>query len=72
MEAQGETPSPVRQVRQFEADAAAAEKLQQEFDDEHRAAHLEEVERIDAEFDEATRRADEERSRKALERMQDS
>jgi hypothetical protein len=72
MAAQGETPSPVRQVRQFEADTAAAEKLQQEFDDEARAAQFEEVERIDAEFDEATRRADEERNQKALQRLQDA
>eukprot|EP00672_Neobodo_designis_P020763 CAMPEP_0174852232 /NCGR_PEP_ID=MMETSP1114-20130205/25258_1 /TAXON_ID=312471 /ORGANISM="Neobodo designis, Strain CCAP 1951/1" /LENGTH=72 /DNA_ID=CAMNT_0016086813 /DNA_START=27 /DNA_END=245 /DNA_ORIENTATION=+ len=72
MATEGETPSPVRQVRQFEADEAAAEKLQQEFDDEARAAHLEEVERIDAEFDEATRRVDEERNQKALERLRDA
>ena len=66
------TPSPVRQVRQFEADEVAATKLQQEFDDEANAAHLAEVDRIEDEFDRATRLADEERNARALRRMADS
>ena len=66
------TPSPVRQVRQFEADEAAATRLQQEYDDEARAAQMEEIDRIDAEFDDATRRADNERNERAVQRLQDA
>jgi hypothetical protein len=67
-----DVPSPVRKVQQFERDEALAARLQQEFNDEANAAQLEQVERIDAEFDEATRRVDEERTRKALERVADA
>lgn len=59
------TPSPVKQVREFERDQALAAKLQQEFDDEAHAVRMEEVAQIEDEFDAATRRADDERARNA-------
>lgn len=68
-QAPDETPSPVRQVRQFQDDEVAAAKLQQEFDDEARAAEIHQVEHVHDEFDAATRQLAEERSRRTLERL---
>ena len=60
------TPSPVRAVRQFEADCAKAAAMQQLFDDEAHAARVEEEGKIEDEFDAATRALNEERSQKVL------
>lgn len=66
-----QTPSPIRAVRQFEADEAAARQLQQLYDDEAHAAERQEQLDIDAEFDQVTRAADEARSLKLAQRLQD-
>lgn len=62
------TPSPVRAVRRFEADEAAARKLQQLYDDEVTAVHAQESATMEDEFDAATLRYQEERSQQALKR----
>lgn len=66
-----QTPSPVRAVRQFEADEEAAKKLQQLYDDENHAAEVQELIDTDAEFDRVTRAADEAKSEKLAQRLQD-
>ena len=67
--ADGQTPSPVRDVRRFEQDEAEAKRLQQLYDDESRAAALQEAYRVEQEFDEATRKVNDERSQKAMVRL---
>lgn len=71
MSAPDETPSPVRAVRQFEADEEAAKKLQQLYDDENQAAETQEQIDTDAEFDRVTRAQDDAKSAKLAERLQD-
>lgn len=66
-----QTPSPVRAVRQFEADEEAARKLQQMYDDETHAQETQEQIDIDAEFDRVTRAADEAKGEKLARRLQD-
>ncbi len=53
-----QTPSPVRAVRQFEADELLAKQLQQTYEDEAKAAELEEELDLADEFDAVTRATD--------------
>jgi hypothetical protein len=66
MSSAGATPSPVRQVRQYEKDMEIAKKLQQMYDDEHRAVEMEEEIKVEDEFDAATRKFHEEQDQKFL------
>jgi hypothetical protein len=68
----GDTPSPVKQVLQYERDSELATKLQQEYDDEVKAEQMAAVAQIEDEFEAATRKADEERAQRALARIQDA
>jgi hypothetical protein len=61
------TPSPVRQVRAFEADMAAAAALQQRFDDEAMAAEAAEEEELLDAFENATLARDNELAQKLQE-----
>ena len=67
----GQTPSPVRAVRQFEADEAIARKLQQEYEDEQRAIEAQTLINEEAEFDRVTRAVDEQRDYRLAQRLQD-
>jgi hypothetical protein len=66
-----QTPSPVRAVRQFEADEAMARKLQQEQEDELRAREAQALIDEEAEFDRVTRSVDEQRDFRLAQRLQD-
>lgn len=66
---EGVTPSPVRQVRQFEKDEAAAAALQQRYDDEVTAERLQEETKLEDEFEQATRAQNEALSEKAVKKM---
>ena len=70
MSATNDTPSPVRQVRQYEKDMEIAKKLQQMYEDEQRAVEMEEEIKVEDEFDAATRRFHEEQDKEALSKMQ--
>ena len=63
------TPSPVRQVKQFERDEHAALELQRHYDDEVRAQQMQAEVKLEDEFDSATRSADDKRSEAAVKRM---
>ena len=60
------TPSPVRQVRQYEKDMEIAKKLQQVYDDERHAVEMEEEGKVEDEFDAATRKYHEAQNQKFL------
>ena len=64
-----ETPSPVRQVRQYEKDMEIAKKLQQMYEDEQRAVEMEEEIKVEDEFEAATQKFHEQRSKEAISKM---
>ena len=66
---EGETPSPVRQVRQYEKDEAAAIALQTRYDDEVTAERLQEETQLEDEFEAATRAQDEALSEKMVKKL---
>lgn len=64
-----QTPSPVRQVRQYEKDMEIAKKLQQMYEDEQKAIELEEEIKVEDEFESATQKFNEEQSNEAINKM---
>lgn len=66
---QAETPSPARQVAQYEADEAMARRMQQAYDDEIAAARVQANLNIEDEFAAATNARNEQLSERVMKRM---
>jgi hypothetical protein len=64
-----DAPSPVKELATFMQDEAMARSLQQLYNDEAQAAEFQEQCKIEDEFEEATRKVQDERSAKLLGRI---